>query len=292
MKFSRKRIGLALGGGGARGLSHIGVLRVLERTGIPVDIIAGTSIGAVVGGAYACGITSFDLEKKVISYVTSPDFQSSAINAMANMYGEKTEGVAQKIESFLKNQIYIIQMLFRPGVMSTADFESMIAYFIPDILIQDTSIPFRAVATDLITGEEIIFAEGPLREAIVASSSLPGAVEPLKAGGKLLSDGGIVSMVPVNVARKEGADLVIAVAVDRDVPSLEELNTVRDIFNRASEITAARLEKYELMNADIIIRPDVKKVQWANFSQAEDLVGEGEKAAIAMLPRIESARSP
>jgi len=292
MKLSRKRIGLALGGGGARGLSHIGVLRVFEKAGIPIDVIVGTSIGALVGGAYACGISSEELERKVLMYVTGPEFRSSAIKAIAAMYDEKMEGVAQKIERFLKNQVYIIQMLFRPGVLSTADFESVIAHFLPDLQIGDTRIPFRAVATDLITGEEVVFSEGSIREAVVASSAVPGAIEPVKQGSKLLSDGGIVSIVPVNIARKAGADIVIAVPVDRDNPALEEIKTVKDVLNRASEITAAKLERYELVEADIVVRPIVKQVRWADFSQATDLVKEGEKAALAMLPRIETMRSP
>ncbi len=260
MKLFEKRIGLALGGGGARGLSHIGVLKVFEKEGIPIDVIAGTSIGAVVGGSYACGVSPEELEKKVLTYVSSAEFQSSVFKAMADIYGGEQESLAQKIEIFLRNQFYIIQMLFKPGILSKDVFQSMIDYFIPDILIEDTRIRFRAVATDLITGEEIVFSDGSLREAVTASSAVPGAVEPVKEGERLLSDGGIISMVPVNVVRKEGVDLVIAVAVDRGMPTHEDLATVKDITNRASEITSAKLEEYELLGADIVIRPFVKNL--------------------------------
>jgi NTE family protein len=291
MKLFEKRIGLALGGGGARGLSHIGVLKVFEKEGIPIDVIAGTSIGAVVGGAYACGVSPEELEKKVLTYVESAEFQSSVFKAMADIYGGKQESLAQKIEIFLKNQFYIIQMLFKPGILSKDIFQSMIDYFIPDMLIQDTRIRFRAVATDLITGEEIVYSEGPIREAVMASSAVPGAIEPVKKGERLLSDGGIISMVPVNVVKKEGANVIIAVAVDRSIPTYEELMTVKDIINRASDITSAKLEEYELMGADIVIRPFVKNMHWADFSQTTDLVREGEKTALAMLSRIQTMRS-
>ena len=291
MKWPRKRIGLALGGGGARGLSHIGVLKVFEQENIPVDIIAGTSIGAMVGGAYACGISSDHLERQVQEYVNSAGFQSSTVKAMADVYGKEQERLTNKIQNFLKNQFYIIQMLFKPGILSASDFQSMIDYFIPDIQIQDTRIPFRAVATDLISGEQIVFSQGSLRHAVMASCAVPGAIEPIRVGERLLSDGGIVSLIPVHVARDEGADIVIAVAVDRDARTDEELKTVKDIYYRACEITSAKLERYELMDADIVIRPDVKNLHWASFSQAVDLVMEGEKAAKEMLFTIRNRRS-
>jgi NTE family protein len=287
MKWLKKRIGLVLGGGGARGLSHIGVLKVFEQEGIPVDVIVGTSIGAMVGGAYACGISSQELEKKVRDYVNSAEFRSSAIKAMGDIYGREREGLTQKIQSFLKNQLYVIQMLFKPGILSIDAFQSMIHNFIPDILIEDTRIPFRAVATDLLTGEQIVFYEGSLRQAVVASSAVPGAIEPVKEGERLLSDGGIISLIPVSVARREGVDIVIAVSVGRDLSTDEEFKTAKDIYYRACEITSDKLERYELMNADIIIRPDVKNIHWTGFSEAIDLIREGEKAA---RERIQSIR--
>ncbi len=291
MKWLKKRIGLVLGGGGARGLSHIGVLKVFEQEGIPVDVIVGTSIGAMVGGAYACGISSQELEKKVRDYVNSAEFKSSAIKAMGDIYGREREGLTQKIQSFLKNQLYVIQMLFKPGILSIDAFQSMIHNFIPDILIEDTRIPFRAVATDLLTGEQIVFYKGSLRQAVIASSAVPGAIEPVKEGERLLSDGGIISLVPVSVAWGEGVDLVIAVAVGRDLSTDEEFKTAKDIYYRACEITSDKLERYELMDADIIIRPDVKNIHWTGFSEAIDLIREGEKAARDRIQSIRDRRS-
>jgi NTE family protein len=291
MKWWDQHIGLALGGGGARGLTHIGVLKVFEQEGIPIYVIAGTSIGALVGGAYAGGTSSEELQKKVQTYIVSPDFQSSAIHAIASSYGQEGVGLTQKIQSFLKNQFYLIQMLFKPGILSVNDFQSMIHYFVPDINIQDTRIPFRAVATDLISGEKIVFSEGSLRQAIMASCAVPGAIEPLKESERLLADGGIISMIPVSVAKEAGADIVIAVAVDRDIRSDEELKTAKDIYYRASEIMADKLEKHELMGADVVIRPDVKNLHWSNFSQAVDLIKEGEKATRENLVKIRSALS-
>ncbi len=151
MFWKRKRVGLALGGGGARGLAHIGVLRVLEKEEIPIDLIAGTSIGALVGGAYASGSSSDELQKKAEEYLNSHEFRSSAIRAFEAAHAKGEIGLAQKIETYLRNHFYLIQAMFKPGILSNEDFQATIDYFIPDIEIEETRIPFRAVATDLVS---------------------------------------------------------------------------------------------------------------------------------------------
>jgi NTE family protein len=285
MFWKRKRVGLALGGGGARGLAHIGVLRVLEKEEIPIDLIAGTSIGALVGGAYASGSSSDELQKKAEEYLNSHEFRSSTIRAFEAAHAKGEVGLAQKIETYLRNHFYLIQAMFRPGILSNEDFQGTIDYFIPDIEIEETRIPFRAVATDLVSGEEITFSEGSLRQAVMASCAVPGAITPLKEGERLLSDGGIICRVPCSVARQEGADIVIAVVVDRGIGS-EELRNVVDVYLRVSEIMGERLKQYELANADVVILPEVGESHWSSFSQAMNLVDEGEKAAREKLDDI------
>jgi NTE family protein len=291
MSWWKKRIGLALGGGGARGLTHVGALKVFEQEKIPIHIISGTSIGSLVGGAYASGIPPEELEKKFQSYIGSAEFQSSAIHAISSSYSREETSLTQKIQGFLRNQYYLIQMLLKPGILSVDNFRSMINFFIPDIKIEHTHVPFRAVATDLISGEKIVFSSGSLRQAVMASCAVPGAMEPLKAEEQLLVDGGIISLTPVSVVKEAGANVVIAVSVDRDLLLDEELKTAKDIYARATDIMADKLEKYELMDADVVIRPDVKNLHWSNFSQAIDLIGEGEKAVRANLAEIRSAMS-
>ncbi len=290
MRWRGGRIGLALGGGGARGLAHIGVLKVFEKEHIPVDIIVGTSIGALVGGAYASGMSPDAIEKRVEEYLESPEFQSSAIKAFEEAHErEGEEGLAQKIQNYFRNRFYMVQALLKPGILSNEDFKDTIDYFIPDIQIEDTQVPFRAVATDLVSGEQIVFSNGSLRHALVASCSVPGAVEPLKDGDMLLSDGGIICLIPISVARREGADIVVGVGVDRDICSGEALNNVIDIYYRASEIMSHELQDYELMDADILIEPEVGNLHWSNFSQATHLIHEGESATMEKLPLIRNA---
>lgn len=291
MLFKRNRIGLALGGGGARGLAHIGVIRALEKADIHVDLLVGTSIGALVGGAYASGMGPDEMENRVNEYLDSPEFQSTAMKAFDTAHTQEELDLPKRIQSYFKNRFFMIQAMFKPGILSNEDFQATINFFIPDIQIEETPLPFRAVATDLLSGEQIVFSKGPLRQAVMASCAVPGAVTPLKDGGRLLSDGGIICLIPSSVARREGADMVIAVAVDRDICSEEELKTVVGIYHRVSEIMAKRIKKVELMDADVVILPEVGNIHWACFSQAGNLILEGEKATRDKLGDIRNAMS-
>jgi NTE family protein len=285
MFWRKKRIGLALGGGGARGLAHIGVLRVLEKEEIPIHLIAGTSIGALVGGAYASGINADQLQKKAEEYVSSAEFRSSAIKGFEAAHAKGEIGLPQRIQTYLRNHFYLIQALFKPGILSNEDFRATIDYFIPDIQVEETRIPFRAMATDLVSGEQITFSKGSLRQAVMASCAVPGAIAPLKEGERLLSDGGIICSVPSSAARQEGADIVIAVVVDRGIGS-EELRTVVDVYLRVNEIMGERLKQCELAEADVVIRPEVGDLHWSSFSEAMNLIDEGERAAREKLDDI------
>ncbi len=287
MFWKKKRIGLALGGGGARGLAHIGVLMVLEREKIPIDLIVGTSIGALVGGAYASGISPDELQKRADAYLNSAEFQSSAMKAYERAQAKGELGLTGRIQNYLRNTFYLIQAMFKPGILPNEDFENTINYFIPDIQIEETRIPFRAVATDLVNGKEIIFSKGPLRQAVMASCAVPGAVAPVKDGERLLSDGGIICLVPTSVARREGADIVISVAVDRCInPEPEELRTVVHVYQRINEVMGEKLKNYELAGADIVILPEVGDLHWSNFSEAMSLIDVGEKATREKLDDI------
>jgi NTE family protein len=285
MWWKKKWVGLALGGGGARGLAHIGVLMVLERERVPIDLVVGTSIGALIGGAYACGSSPDELQKKVDAYLNSAEFQSSAMKAFETAHARGELGLTGRIQSYLRNTFYLIQAMFKPGILPNEYFQATINYFIPDIQIEETRIPFRAVATDLVSGREITFSKGPLRQAVMASCAVPGAIAPLKDGKRLLSDGGITCLVPISVARQEGADIVISVALDRGITP-EEPRTVVDIYQRVTEIMGEKLTNYELADADVVILPKVGDLHWSNFSEALNLIEEGEKATREKLDEI------
>lgn len=289
MKWTGKKVGLALGGGGVRGFSHIGVLNVLEEEGITIDLIVGTSAGALIGGAYASGQSPREIQAKIEAYLQSPEFDDSSIKSVGLTFTEDEKGFFTKARKFIMNRLLFIQAFFKPSILPSHDFQSLIDYFLPDMDIGETRISFRVVATDLITGKKIVFSEGPLRKAVLASCSVPGAVEPVRYGDWLLADGGITSLVPVRAAREAGADVVIAVMVDRDLETNVCIETAKDVMLRAGEITAGALETSELVDADVVVRPKVGNLHWMDFTRATDLVKAGEDAARESLNMIKAS---
>lgn len=289
MRWTGKKVGLALGGGGVRGLAHIGVLNVLEEEGIAIDLIAGTSAGALIGGAYAAGLTTREIAARVDAYLKSPEFEESAIKSLGQSFSPGPKSFFQRAQNFARNQYYLVRALFSPSILPCKDFQSLINYLLPDMNIQDTRIPFYAVSTDLITGKQIVLSEGPLRQAVLASSSVPGACEPVRLDQWLLADGGVTSLVPIHATRNAGADVVIAVMVDRDLPADTSIETARDVLYRAGEITANMLEAAELQNADIVIRPAVGDLHWTDFTRSHDLIRSGETATRESLESINAS---
>jgi NTE family protein len=289
MRWTGKKVGLALGGGGVRGFAHIGVLNVLEEEVIGIDLIVGTSAGALIGGAYASGQTPREIQDKIEAYLRSPEFNDSTIKSIGMTITGENKSFYNKAKTYVMNRYWFAQAFFKPSVLPFHDFQSMINYFVPDIDIRDTKIPFRAVSTDLITGNKIVFSEGSLRQAVLASCSVPGAVAPVRHGEWLLADGGITSIVPIHATREAGADVVIAVIVDRSQSESVTIETGKDVLYRAGEITSSTLEASELREADVIIRPQVGNLHWMDFNRASDLVRIGEAAARESLGAINSS---
>lgn len=286
MKWTGKKVALVLGGGGVRGFSHIGVLKVLEEEGIGIDLIVGTSAGALIGGAYASGQTPGDIQAKIDAYLQSPEFDDSRMKSIGLSFSQEEKNILKKAQNFIMNRVLFVQAFFKPSILPSHDFQALMNYFLPDIDIKETRIPLRVVSSDLMTGRKIVFSEGPLRKVVLASCAVPGAVEPVRYGDWLLADGGITSLVPVHAARKAGADVVIAVTVDRDIQTNVSIETAKDVVFRAGEITTSVLEASELADADVVIRPQVGGLHWMDFRRGIDLVKAGEDAARESLNTI------
>jgi NTE family protein len=287
--WKRKHLGLALGGGGARGIAHIGVLRVFEEESIPIDILVGTSIGALVGGAYASGLGTYELEKKTEEFLDSPTFQDSALKSINEIQTGKDLSLPRKIRAYFMNCFFQTVAMFRPGMLQSEAFQAMIDYFIPDIQIQDTQLPFRALATDLVSGEPVVISQGSLRKAVMASCAVPGMVPPLVDNGMLLSDGGITHMVPTRVAREEGAGLVVGVSLNRDLYSRDEFCSAIDVYVRSMDIGSFHHERCLIKEADVAILPRLGNLHWTDFGLTKELILEGERATREKLHLLRNA---
>lgn len=252
MITGRPRIAWALGGGGARGLAHLGVLRVLERERIPIDFLAGTSMGAVVAAAYSAGGS--------LRYLT------------------------QLAESISWEHLFDLRFP-RLGLISGKRIISVVKLLSKNKKLEELDPPVWITATDLLTGDEVIFKTGDVELAVRSSISIPGVFTPVKHDGKLLVDGGVVANVPVKAARRMGADLVIAVDVSAGPNPLPPRNFV-EILLKTMDIMGSKLNQSQVKEADLVIKAEILDVGAGQFHRAADCIRKGEEAALRYLPQI------
>jgi NTE family protein len=251
----RPRVGLALAGGFARGIAHIGVLRVLQRNHIPVDCIAGTSVGALVGAAYASGTSLEEMEHQA-QITRFTDFGRWTVSRM---------GIAtnQKLEEFMAR--------FR----TVRRFENL-------------HIPLAVATTDLGAAKTVYLTEGDLYQAVRASCAYPGLFMPIEVSGRLLVDGFVTEPVPVHGARQLGADVVIAVFLSTTA-NIENPKSVFEVIGRAFSIVQMANESAWRQISDVVIEPNIAMFQWDDFKRTPEMIAAGEAAATAALPAIRRA---
>ena len=274
------KVGLALGGGGARGIAHIGVLKVLEAEGITVDAISGTSFGAIVGAMYAQSPHIDRLYHRVRSFLKSDRFRRTKIFFIKRHFEErKRKGFINNLRTYLEKGIFLGIALQGNAFISDTDFLSQISQLLDEKRIEETEKPFVAVATDLTNGEEICLSNGPVRQAVAASCAIPGVFPPVEIGGLQLVDGGWVNQVPVSPLLRMGIDFVIGVNIAEEEAPSETFSTGIDVVLRANEITRCVLSNLQLREADFVIRPELSAVHWSDFWRFDEAVRRGEAAA-------------
>ncbi len=280
----RPTIALALGGGGIRGVAHIGVLRVLQKEGIPIDYIAGCSMGSIVGGLYCTGVPLDDIEKLLVDGSLQKAFAPGCISLAVLMMP-------------LKYLTCTLTFQERPyaGLFDGKKFRAFIAKRLPEDkkLIENTNPPFAALATNLLDGKAYKLAKGDLADCIVASSAISPIVRPVEIHGKLYVDGGISSNLPVISARQFGADIVIAVPVDEilDPEPAKKYRSVRNVVTRIIDIVISIVDEHYLQNTDLVIMPDISHVPifTKKTKYIKSTIKAGENATYAALPAIREA---
>ncbi|MGA1843970.1 MAG: patatin-like phospholipase family protein [bacterium] len=282
------KLGLALGGGAARGLAHIGILKVLESEGILPDMIVGSSMGALIGAMYALEPDAVSLERRVRDFLGSEEFKRAKFDFLSN--SEKTsaegEGIFYRFSNFMKKKIFYGMAISRLSFISEETFAKNIGYVVDDIDISNTKVAFGATAVDINTCEELLITKGSIRQAVMASAAIPGILPPIRIDGKICIDGGWTREVPMEDAYAMGADYVIGVDVGSDLESTKSYMNSLDIVCRADAITRSILKSRRLASGDFIIRPAVESINWADFKRIDDCITAGERAARECLPAL------
>ncbi len=284
----RPKVALALGGGGARGFAHLGVLHVLEREGIPVDLIVGTSAGAIVGALYSLSPDIDELVHQISEHTRSENFRRSKIRRTPLQKSKGRISFFSAMTQAVKKRIAYQLLVTRQSLLKTERLEESIRSLLGDATFEDTRIPFHAATLDLVSGEEVLLSEGELVNALVASASLPGYFPPHPVGNKRLVDIGFVNSIPVTSAYDAGADIVIASVIggNGSFPTVPEDATGIDVVLRVTSIAANFLEKQVLERASAIIRSDVRGTHWADFEGHYEYILKGRIAAERMVPDL------
>lgn len=247
------KVGIALGGGAAKGFAHIGVIKMLEANGIKPVVVSGTSAGSVVGALYASGMDAYALQQKAVA------LDEASIRDVSLFSGGVVKG--QKLQDYVNAQL------------GERSFEKL-------------KKPLAVVATRLEDGQRTVFVRGNVGQAVRASSSIPGVFEAVSIGKHHYVDGGVVSPVPVDAARDLGADFVVAVDISSKASGAADPSSMLGNVNRSIAIMGQKLGAAELARADVVIRPSVNDIGATDFAQKNRAILEGERAAQAALPQI------
>lgn len=281
---SRPKIGLVLSGGGAKGAAHIGVLKVIEKNNIPIDYVVGTSIGAYVGGLYALGYSVDEIENTMLNLPWERSYSDYIPRAFLSFENKNLrdkynipmrigirDGQLKSSNGFLLGQS--ADSLLKLSTNVVAKFASF----------DHLAIPYRAIASDLVTARAVVINKGSITKAMRASAAVPGVVEPVTIDGRLLVDGGIANNMPIDVIKAMGADIVIAVDIGSALFPKENINSTFDVFNQLSTIitnNTTQAQMRYLSTSDILIRPKIDYLSTTDFSIMTQALELGEQAAL------------
>ncbi|MCA9137938.1 MAG: patatin-like phospholipase family protein [Planctomycetales bacterium] len=285
---------VALGGGGARGLSHLGVMEAIGESGVRTERIVGVSIGSLMGGLVAVDPDIKRVQAKAIGLLNSPVFYEKCqrlMGAAAKVSARAGDSIPDsglgewlmqwyaRIGRAMRHGQRLTKMLRSPSILSNEILHEAIEKLVPDIDLRETAIPISIVAADLRSGHRIVLEKGPLRKAILASTAIPGFFPPVAWENALLTDIGVLDAIPLSIARAYPADMTIGVDVGSTVQRIDTFGTAIDVVMRMEEIGERLYRRTTLPHADILIRPDVGHRPWYDFTNPEALINAGLVAA-------------
>lgn len=292
------RVGVALSGGGARGLAQIGVLKVLEREGVPIHVVAGTSIGAIIGGLYVFSVDCAELEDRVRDTLLSRSMagldlqrilQLSGVGTVAAGRPQTAGGMLGRARKIFRQVMASHAALTKPAVLDGDAVLGMFTRLFGDSTFEQANRPFAAVAVDLHECCEVVVASGSMAHGVAASAAIAGIFPPVEINGRRLIDGGYTSPVPIDAAKALGANLVIAVDVSERGLDRGNFSNAVEVAMRSGEISLKALEREQLRRADVVVPARGKPRHWSDYSHPEEAIAAGEVAAEHMLDSIFTA---
>ncbi|MDH4262965.1 MAG: patatin-like phospholipase family protein [Spirochaetia bacterium] len=284
------RISLNLGGGGARGLAHIGVLRALEENEIEFDILIGVSMGALIAANYAYYKSAGKVQNLIANHIESADFKKSLLGtwrpAESDAQSSRSRRLMMKFSRLYKQTEIYGRLFLSTGMLDKDDIIEAVYPIIPNIDFDELNMPFSCIAVNLENGNRRIFNQGSVRTAVLASLSMPLVFPPVEINGNLYTDGGIVDRVGVDSAFDIGVKKIIAVDVSNDFFAKKKIKTALDIMLRSEEISAKYRKNYQLKQAAIIIRPIQDSIHWADYHNYKNIIQAGYESTIEKIKEI------
>jgi len=274
--------GIALGGGGAKGLAHIGILETLEENGIRPKFVAGTSIGSIIGAIYCLSGTAKGLKEKAKQMIESDEFRHFQLDR----FYTDDENVFERFKKEVFEKFFFGQLLFKKSHVKIEAAKKLFNGLFSKKTFYDFKIAFSCNALDIQSGEETVFTSGPITEAVWPSCAIPGILPPFVKDRKIFIDGGVVDNVPVEPVKKIGAKTVLAVYLGDRPKFTEEPDTGYKITQRALSFMRYHFDQRILRLADFVLSPEVAKFHWADFSALDALVQKGRDAVIENLSEI------
>lgn len=283
---------LALGGGAARGLAHLGVLKALQEHNIPIAGICGTSMGALIGASYALAPDAEHVIHDFVEYIHSTHYTRARYAFMRAAQKRQKESRRSNFLKKLEHGLLLGRSITTGAIISFENYRSEVNSLVPNKTFKDTTIPFYAIAVDLLREKEVVFNQGLLRSAVLASAAIPGAFPSIKYGDTIYVDGGWMNKVPVNPLFAFGARKVLA--VDVFYKERPEVNLKRgySIMNQSNNATERRLLQLQLEQASIVWQPPVSDLHWAEFTQVEKAVEAGYQYSVARMDEVRRLLEP
>jgi NTE family protein len=287
--FSSPGVTLVLGGGGFKGMAHVGVFLALEEAGIRIESVVGTSAGAIMGSAYAFGSSAVAVEEQVMGFVASDAFQRKGfVGFSSKSKGNGVGSFMSRVLSGIKRQVALERMFRRSSAFGGAALRYVVRSLVPNVDVSELRLPMAIAALDLLKGEEVLITDGPLCSAVCASSSVPGFFPPVEREGRVLVDSGIVNNLPTGLARSLGAVRLVAVDLSSGLAELTRGEVGMDVLLRAQEISTRIANQRKSDHADVVITPELEGRSWLDPTDPGEVIQAGREATLAALPRIEA----